>query len=142
MIGRFYYAITEVLGMATKSNKISFSRKKQELAEMLANPDFNGTITDLCTKIDIARSTFYKWLDDEDYTDYIQSLIDKYTDGELALVWKALIFKCKSGDVPAIKLYFELKGKYKQNVEVRGSLDTGMQKLDEIIGQLRGGGDG
>lgn len=125
--------------MATKSNKITISGKKRELAEMLANPDFNGTVTQLCEHIGVARSTFYKWLNDSEFLDYIQSLIDKYTDSELAAVWKALISECKNGNVQAIKLYFELKGKYKTNVELSGSVDTGVKQLDNIIEQLNGG---
>ena len=43
---------------------------------------------------------------------HTENLINRYTDGEVGSVWKALLKKCKSGDIQAIKLYFELKGKY------------------------------
>lgn len=99
--------------MATKVDKIAFGGKKKEIAEALANPDLKETVTDLCVRVGVARSTFYKWLDDEDYREYIQKLINKYADSELAGIWKALISKCKTGDVQAIKLYFELKDRYR-----------------------------
>lgn len=106
--------------MRTKSDNIAFDGKKKTLAERLADPEFTGTIGELCEEVGIARSTFYKWTDDPAYRDYIQRLIDKYTDGALPEIWKALIKKGLSGDVAAIKLYFELKGKYKQQVAVDG----------------------
>lgn len=98
--------------MATKSNKLEYTGKKAKLAEMLTNPEFSGSVTDVCREVGVARSTFYKWMDDKNYLDYLQRLIDKYTDSELSAVWKALIVECKTGNVQAIKLYFELKGKY------------------------------
>ena len=94
---------------------------KKEMAETLASPDFNGNITNLCAKIGVARSTFYKWLDDKVFVAYINELIDKFTDSELSSVWKSLIYRAKDGDVQAIKLYFELKGKYKTTVDVNAN---------------------
>ena len=107
--------------MATKSDKLNKNKKKKDMAKMLANPDFNGTITELCKIIDVARSTFYKWFEDEEFVSYVNSLIDKFTDSELSSIWKALINRAKSGDVQAIKLYFELKGKYKSSVDLNAS---------------------
>ncbi|MEA4921573.1 MAG: hypothetical protein VB078_11740 [Clostridiaceae bacterium] len=40
--------------MASNSNKITL--KQREMAELLASPDFTGTITDLCEKCDAALS--------------------------------------------------------------------------------------
>ena len=124
--------------MATKSNKIKYSGKRAKMAEMLTNPDFTGTVTELCETVGVARSTFYKWMDDKDYLNYVESLIDKYADSELSTVWKALIKKCKAGDVQAIKLYFELKGKYLNKVEVSGSIRS--EKLSDVLSQIGGVG--
>lgn len=43
--------------------------------------------------------------------------------------------ECKAGNVPAIKLYFELKGKYSQNVKVEGLSDI------IIVDDINGGGE-
>jgi AcrR family transcriptional regulator len=53
--------------------------------------------------------TFYRWLKDKRYIDYINSKLDQYTDSELSEVWKALIMQCKRGNIQAIKLFFEMK---------------------------------
>ncbi len=118
--------------MAEKENK-DFTAQQRAVAEQLANPDFAGTITDLCKKVKISRNAFYQWMKDPEYLQYIDELISRYTDSELAAVWKALIRKAKQGDVKAIKLYFEMKGKYREkaNIELPGAVVIiGGDKLD------------
>ncbi len=104
------------------AQKQKFSAKQRAVAEMLADPTNMMTDTQIMEECNVPRSTFYRWLrEDEEYIAYLNELIDKYTDAELSRVWKALLRRCISGDTQAIKLYFELKGKYKQNVNVSGS---------------------
>ena len=99
-----------------------FKPIQRKAAEWLANPDNTGTVTAMLKELNIPHSNFYRWLEDPDYIEYINSLIDKYTDSELPRVWKSLIKQCEAGSVPAIKLFFELKGKYKQEVNVSGGV--------------------
>ena len=112
--------------MATLCNTNGFypkiEGKKRKMAEMLANPEFDGNISKLCNEMGVARSTLYRWYDDSDFTSYVEWLIEKYTDSELANVWRALIKKANSGNVEALKLYFELKGKYKKEISVEGGV--------------------
>ncbi len=89
---------------------------------LLANPEYTGTITELVAQVGISRATFYRWLDEDEYKQFVNALIDKYTDSELSTVWKALIEQCKNGNTQAIKLYFELKGKYKQALDISGDV--------------------
>jgi len=96
--------------------------KKRKFAEQLASPEFDGNISGLCAEMNIARSTYYRWCDDADFNGYVNYLIEKYTDSELANVWRSLIFKAKCGSVEAIRLYFEMKGKYKQKVSLEGGV--------------------
>lgn len=112
--------------MTTKSNKLELNAKQRKLAEMLANPDCSGTITELCQACDIARSTFYKWMDVPAFRDYLDILIDKYAGSELSTVWKALIRRCGIGDVQAIRLYFELRDK------MRNTKESGVRIIDDL----------
>lgn len=104
--------------MEQNSINLLYTGKRRKAAEMLANPDFSGTITELIETVGVPRTTFYRWLEDEQYISYINSLIERYTDSELAAVWKALVKECKKGNVQAIKLFFELKGKYSANIKI------------------------
>ncbi len=115
-----------------KSDNIKLSGKKLKMAEMLANPEFMGTNKELYETVGISHDTFYKWIKDDEIISYVDKLVEKYTNAELSAVWKALLIKCKCGDTQAIKLFFELKGRYNQNVNVSG---VGIvQILDDIPG--------
>lgn len=118
--------------MEQSGTKQPFAGKKLRAAQMLASPDFNGTVTSMLEELDIPRTTFYRWMGESDYLSYINSLVEKYSDSELAAVWKALIKECKVGNIQAIKLYFELKGKYRQQIELGGGVIfiSGEEKLE------------
>lgn len=112
--------------MATLCNTNGFypkvKGKKRKMAEILANPEFDGNISKLCDEIGVARSTFYRWLDESDFKGYLEYLVDKYSDSELPNAWRALIKKANGGNVEALKLFFELKGKYKKEISVDGGV--------------------
>lgn len=105
--------------MTTKPNNYRPTGKKLLVARMLANPEDQRSITDICKEVGVARTTFYDWIGDNKFRAYVDELIDKYTDSELSRVWKALMRKIDKGDIQAIKLYFELKGMYKEGVGQR-----------------------
>lgn len=96
--------------------------KQIKAAETLADPEWLGNISKLCKEIGVSRKTYYDWLDNPIFVKYVDGLIDKYSDSELMTVWKALIDKVEKGDTSAIKLYFEVKGKYKQQIEMTGAV--------------------
>ena len=117
--------------MGAAKKKI-ISGKKLKMAELLANPEFTGTNKDIYEAVGISHDTFYKWIKDNDVIEYTENLINKYTDGELGAIWKALIKKCKSGEIQAIKLYFELKGKYKNGEKRAESGEQGVILMPEV----------
>ena len=122
--------------MSTKKDKnTGLSPKQQQMAEMLANPENeHNTISAICEELGISRNTYYSnWLKDKNFTAYVNELVERYTDSELASVWRVLIDKCLEGNVNAIKLFFELKGKYKQQVQLDGEVVfiTGEDKLEK-----------
>ena len=106
---------------------------KEKAASMLADPTIR-TKKEIYTTLDIPESTFYRWMDSQKFIDMVNEKIDKYTDRELAEVWKSLIKEAKMGDTRAIKLFFELKGKYKQEI------DIGVKELP-TINLVRGSGE-
>ncbi len=121
--------------MSAKVNKSGLSETQRKMAEMLADPESeHRTISEICEAVGIDRSTYYKhWRNSEKFRNYVDELIGKYTDSELASVWRVLIDKCLEGNVNAIKLFFELKGKYKQQVQLDGGVVfiTGEDKLEK-----------
>lgn len=121
--------------MASKLDKYGLdgmTAKQKRAAAMLADPTFTGTISDLCEEIGVARSTFYNWMESAVFRAYVEKLIDLYTDAELSRAWKALMKLVDRGEFQAIKLFFELKGKYKTGVAISGN-----DKLDSLIDAIR-----
>ena len=96
--------------------------KQRKAAEMLANPDFDGNVSKLCENLNVARSTLYRWLANADFNGYVNWLTERYTDSELPMAWKALCKKIGEGNVEAMKLFFTLKDKYREKVEINSNV--------------------
>ena len=110
-------------GKRTSGMYPALKPKQRRLAELMCDPDFHGSITELCRQVGVSRSTLYRLQkENADFRGYVTYLIDSYTDSELAGVWKSLIRKCNTGDSQSIKLFFELKGKYRQQVDLSGGV--------------------
>jgi transcriptional regulator with XRE-family HTH domain len=84
-----------------------------QLCEMLCDPEYALTTkTKLAKELGVSRQTLYDYLSKKRVVDYMAQLIDYYTDLEVPNVWKALVRKAKKEDLQAIRLFFEMKGKY------------------------------
>ena len=101
---------------------------KERAAEMLANPEYS-TKKEIYESLGVPEATFYGWLRQQDFIDMVNNKVDKYTDRELPEVWSALVKEAKSGNTNAIKLYFEMKNKYKDRKELSGP-DGGAIQVD------------
>ena len=91
------------------SEKFNISSKMKKCAEKLICSEFDGNISKLCDELNISRSTFYRWYEKSEFKEYINYLIDKYTESELFEIWKAIIETAKKGSPQALKLFFDLK---------------------------------
>lgn len=116
--------------MAQNETKIKLSKKQREVAELLANPDEFSNHSEIMRRVGVPRTTFYRWLRDENFMKYVSDLVDKYTDAELPTVWKALIKRCAAGDTFAMRLYFELKEKYTPKLKLTG--EASVQIFNDI----------
>ncbi len=115
----------------TNRKKQTLSAKQRKMAEALMNPDFDGTITELCEQMGVPRRTYYNWLDNPVFQEYMSGLIDKYADSELITVWKALIEQCAQGNVKAMKLYFERRDLAKKSTS-GGILDKLVEAVNNV----------
>lgn len=97
--------------------------KKRKLAEMMCNPDNDMSITELCKVVGVSRQTFYNWQKEASFNGYIEFLIDSFTDSELPRAWKKLIHRATvDGNIDALKLFFSMKNKYKEELNVKGNV--------------------
>jgi len=94
--------------------------QKQILALSLFLDPSIHSITELAEKADVSRVTIYNWMDDEEFAEILNKKIDQYTNSQTANVWKSLIMQALDGNVQAIKLFFEMKNKYRDRKEISG----------------------
>lgn len=97
------------------NSTLALTPKMRRCAERITSPDFDGNISKLCDELKIARSTFYRWYDKNDFKQYINNLIEKYTESELASIWKTIVESAKKGNLQALKLFFDLKNSQNKN---------------------------
>ena len=87
--------------------------KKRRLAEAIVDPENDKTITALCQDIGISRTTFYNWQRDPMFMGYVEYLVESYTTSAIPEAWKQIVKKVEQGNMEAIKLLLEVKGKFK-----------------------------
>lgn len=115
-----------------KNNRVALmSFKMRRCAEKLISEDFDGNISKLCEELGIARSTFYRWYEKNEFKEYIRFLIDRYTETELFNIWKAIIDTAKKGSPQALKLFFELKNLYGKGDGGGVVIITGEDKIEQ-----------
>ncbi|NTZ20922.1 hypothetical protein EXW96_26405 [Paenibacillus sp. JMULE4] len=92
-----------------KSKEWRPNARQIKMAELLLNPEDRRTKAEKCKEVGVTPKTLWKWMQDERFVNYVNEQLDKYTNAELADVWRALLMQCKRGNVQAIKLFFEMK---------------------------------
>ncbi|MDO7786100.1 phBC6A51 family helix-turn-helix protein [Desulforamulus aquiferis] len=103
------------------------SEKQVAIAELLLNPEDRRPKKAKLDAVGLPERTFYRWMKDPRFLNYLNSKLDQYTAGGLVDVWHSLINQAKRGNIQAIKLYFEMKGMYRAEEE---RLKLAQQKLE------------
>lgn len=116
----------------TNSENTVIDARMAIAAELLANPDFSGTKSDIAEKAGVTSRTLYRWLRNPDFVALVNQLVAQYADAELAMVWKSLCKQIKAGNLQAIRLYFELRERGKQTAS--NQLQDQTSKLYETLG--------
>nr|DAP35697.1 MAG TPA: Helix-turn-helix of insertion element transposase [Caudoviricetes sp.] len=116
----------------TNSENTVIDARMAIAAELLANPDFSGTKSDIAEKAGVTSRTLYRWLRNSDFVALVNQLVAQYADAELAMVWKSLCKQIQAGNLQAIRLYFELRERGKQTAS--NQLQDQTSKLYEALG--------
>ena len=70
----------------TNSENTVIDARMAIAAELLANPDFSGTKSDIAEKAGVTSRTLYRWLRNPDFVALVNQLVAQYADAELAMV--------------------------------------------------------
>jgi hypothetical protein len=107
--------------------------RQVSLVELLINPDDRRSKTEKCEAAGVPRRTFYNWMAEENFVNYYYSQLDRYTSGELPEIWKAHLRQAKAGNVPAIELYYKMKGLHPDIKLKKESLEKGEGVIHELL---------
>ena len=112
-------------------------------ADALTDISYDGTLEDICQSFNINTETLYTWLADENFRQYMDLILNGKTFSAMTGVWKSLLNQCAEGNIQAIKLYFELKGKYKneKSLSTAENKPAMIQIIDDIP-KSEGGNNG
>ena len=92
--------------------------KQRRVAEALVDPDDTRNVTELCKAFGISRTTFYNWQQDSQFIGYIDCLVENYTTSIIPKAWKEIGKKVEQGNMEAIRMLLEVKGKIQKDSNV------------------------
>ena len=93
--------------------------KQKELARLLADPTDLRPNKEKAESVGVSLRSFYRYLENPYFIEYVNSLVPQETDKEIAPIWQALCRVAKEGNVQAIKVFLEAKGLYMPKAEVK-----------------------
>jgi transcriptional regulator with XRE-family HTH domain len=97
-----------------------------EVVKLMVDLDQHLTITEICSRVGISRTTLYNWMRDEDFVKYFNGLLEDETEAGIVDAWKCLKRQMRCGSVPAATKFLEIKGKFTPKVkhEMSGDPDN------------------
>jgi len=87
-----------------------FTAAQHSYIEILADPTERRTQEEVAKEFDVTRTALYKWRKLEGFWEEVERLVRDRTQQRMPRVWNALLDKCEEGNVPAMKLLFQLRG--------------------------------
>lgn len=109
--------------MLTKVNTLkglypNLKTKQRRVAEALVDPDDVRNVSELCKDFNISRTTFYNWQQNREFIGYIDCLVENYTTSIIPKAWKEIGKKVEQGNMEAIRMLLEVKGKIQKDSNV------------------------
>ena len=71
---------------------------------------------------DVTRKSLWEWWKLEAFRKAVRERVEKLTEAERTPILNALFREAKSGDVPAMRLFFQLRGELTEKHEVQQTL--------------------
>lgn len=87
------------------------TKSQKAVANALLEGDV--AVNEMAKRANVSVTTVYRYLKDDKFKEYLNGLIEEEIKRSEASIWRKLLSMCESGDLHAIKLYFELSGKNK-----------------------------
>ncbi len=112
-----------------KNNATQPDKEVRENFEKVAFALLEGdSVKEIAKKAGISPATVYRYLKNEEFQKYLEELVAKEIKRSEATIWRRLLNMCESGDLSAMKLYFELSGIKKNSAETT----SGVRIIDDV----------
>lgn len=96
--------------------------RQKKVAEALVDPDDMRNVSQLCKDFKISRTTFYNWQHEQDFRNYVEYLVENYTTSIIPKAWKEIGKKVEKGEMDAIRMLLEVKGKLQNNSQISNNV--------------------
>ena len=95
-------------GFATLVDGEEINKSWEKVAVSLLNAEYPISVKEIADKASISKDMVYRYLKDEGFNNYLDSLILEEMRLSKAFIWKKLKEMCNEGNLSAMKLYFDL----------------------------------
>lgn len=116
------------------------TEKEKNLLEVLLNPDYRmKSVTDICKAAKCSRNIYYNAFEKPGFTELYKKQSVDLVKQSIAPIINTFIREAQRGSFQHGKVLLEMAGIYseKSDVSLSGSLDTGLNKLNSILEQLK-----
>lgn len=132
--GISYDATPPQLKGETSKNKTLLTDKQLAAAMCILNVADPRSLRSKLESLGIPQSTYNGWTKNKTFTDFMNSQMESMFGAAMPLAHKALIDKVISGDVKAIKLYYEMTGRWNgQQSQETSNVKMVIIRLIEIL---------
>lgn len=103
------------------------------LANMLLNSHDKRSTRQKLKDANITETQYNAWLRDPGFSKYLRDRAETIFQATDADAYMALADVVKGGDVPAIKLFFEMRGIYNPKIDVNVNIEAVLVRVVEIV---------
>lgn len=120
--------------------KSGLSASQKKCAELIVMKDINKmNMNDIAEEIGVNRSTIFRWKQNKEFNDYMNSLADEFQRSFLADAFgelrKIMAYGKPHERLKAIELVLKNQGKLKENTEVTATVKTDVD-VDAFLNSL------
>ena len=126
--------------IAEKFGKAGLSASQKKCAELIVMKDINKmNMTQIAEEVGVNRSTIFRWKQNKEFNDYLNSLADEFQRSFLADAFSELRTIMKHGrtheKLKAVELILKNQGKLKDNTEVNATVKQEVN-VDDFLKSL------
>lgn len=119
------------------ANDGNWTPKQIHMLALLADPIDKRSDAEKCTEVGVTQTTLWRWKKKPGFIDKIHDISLNYLRERLPYVNYSLLRKAVNGDVQAMKLIYEILGKYNPTLKIQADvrmaqIEITKEMLDEL----------